>query len=266
MGANEFEVHIHDTSTGWCCDACSLDGQGESEISFEEKRKEALLAHDERLHPETQQQAAIAALQHGFGSGYGDRKLESEFVRRQKMNQLKSRHLSDDAAIDKEASMNHIPSSCNTNRAVQHKARPYVDRAAQRRELVGKSQSEESRRRAQDAASQTEFLSSTHAAPAATKRTTAEEPIRADNRGYQMYSNMVQQQQADATTSRHIRERIIVARGVEGRAGLGSKRMLQIDEMADRAGQKQLGRGQRDPEHLRERQRRRYEDSLARGT
>ena len=145
----------------------------------------------------------------------------------QAIRELKSRHLNETIAEQ--------PVEADTSQ--------YVDRAAARRARGG-------------------VQAAPPAAPAATPPTsnaptrasaTSSEPaakLDASNRGYQMFASM----SCKSGEAGLAKQDPILARGVEGRAGLGSKRLLDVQEMAARS--QPSG-----PNDFRERQRRRFEEA-----
>lgn len=139
---------------------------------------------------------------------------------KQAMRELKSRHLGEEA----ESEPTHSD---------------YVDRAAARRArgggpVVGSTSS------IPVVAAPAPLVAPVVSVPAA--------KLDASNRGYQMFSSM------SGKMGELPSHDPVLARGVEGRAGLGSKRLLDVQEMAARP-------SGYSPESVRERQRRRFDES-----
>jgi len=150
--------------------------------------------------------------------------IKAKIAPQQAIRELKSRHLGDEAESEPNQS-------------------EYYDRAAARRARGGMPVSS-----TQTAEIPAKAAKSTTSAPSVSVPAVK---LDATNRGYQMFSSMSGKSGSSTTMASHDP---ILARGVEGRAGLGSKRLLDVQEM----GSTPSGYS---PEAVRERQRRRFEES-----
>lgn len=150
---------------------------------------------------------------------------------KQAMRDLRSQHLGEAATTSSDK--------------FQPDVKQYVDRAAARRARGGVQvvpPTTSSASISTNAGSQALPLAPAISKPAA--------ELDASNRGFQMFSSMSAKSEAKLAATHEP----IFARGVEGRAGLGSKRLLDVQEMASRPSGYSA-------ESVRERQRRRFEEA-----
>lgn len=240
-GETVFQIHQHGASR-WAssCEGCSLSQDGSSEIP--------LLAPSRKSDQGPTQLTESNTSKYASERGLGDRKLNSEMARRQAMEELRRSHLGGTASAVK------APNA-------DHHAPNYVDRAAVRRDRLGWGGGSSSPRpdvevRPPSAAKQTQRAPS---APASQR--TAQ--LDADSRGFRMFAAMFSSSSDDFNPDQPAyvpTSDPVMARGTDGRAGLGSKRLLDVEEIAHRA-QKQFEQADYTPEGMRDRQRRRYEEA-----
>lgn len=223
VGQTVFQAHLH---SGWTsCKDCALSEDSSNEIPLLIKEKKDTVTSkgdDEAMQ-------TSKAAQNG--------PIRKVVPIKQAIRNLKTRHLGEATAIPSETSSS------------SEAKKQYVDRAAARRARGGV---------VQVAAPTSSSLPSVPAAmiasPAVPSTSIISEPaakLDASNRGFQMFSSMSSKSEAKLAATSH---EPIFARGVEGRAGLGSKRLLDVQEMASRP-------SGYSPESVRERQRRRFEES-----
>jgi hypothetical protein len=218
VGQTVFQAHLHD---GWTsCQDCTVDENGKNKIP--------LLAEEKKDNK-------LAPTKEGVAKKSESKATEVKVTPRQAMRELKSRHLGD----------------ATTGQLVESSTSQYVDRAAARRARGGVQ-----------AITPTPSAAAVHSVPilpsnAAASTTAKSEPaaaLDASNRGFKMFASMSSKSGGGAAKLANGRQDPILARGVEGRAGLGSKRLLDVQEIASQS-------YDQSPASIRERQRRRFEEA-----
>lgn len=224
IGQTVFQVHHH--VSGWTssCQDCTLLEDGSNEIALNSKPSSSSA---NKVKQDRQN------LQPNHG---GNRKIETEIARREAMKQLRTHHLGTDQGRNNADSQQ------------------YMDRAAARRSRIRQGYGA-----GQDADLEPEVAAPnsrvSHEHVVEHDTIDRSEPVRRldeSNRGFQMFQSMVSGgAQVDMT------ENPVIARGTEGRAGLGSKRLIDVEELAS----KPQSSDPYDQDQIRARQRRRYEDA-----
>ncbi|UZJ53134.1 hypothetical protein CBS101457_002454 [Exobasidium rhododendri] len=195
------------------CDECVLSEDGSNEI--------LLFAKDKK---ETK---SVVTSAYQLDQETKRQASEVKITPKQAMRELKSRHLGDSDALSSQQS--------------EADSSQYVDRAAARRARGGVQTTKPS-----PVPSTTSGMPPV-IAPIVTSLPAAK--LTDSNRGYQMFAAMSFKSGEKGLASQDP----IFARGVEGRAGLGSKRLLDVQQMATRSDYSQEG--------IREKQRRRFEEA-----
>ena len=187
IAASTFQVHEH--YQGIPCTDCQLKGDGSDEIW---------------LRAAKPVKSTSAERQASYSRGTGDRKNDTEVIRRQQMKDMRAHYL---------------PKSSSTRTA-------YKDRAAERRAVIG-SLDEPRRNTAASDAGAPAFRSIPSVAVLPAQPSSSEQPLDATNKGYQMLAKMGHRDSAGPEPSH--REPIEVRTPV-GRAGLGSQALLGLDQ------------------------------------
>jgi hypothetical protein len=284
-GATTFEVHIHGGAGALACERCALAADGSNEI--------ILSAEAESGHAATASRPAAAAASVSLPGGTAsmsqaptvagaakpraqiDRKIETEAVRRARMREMREIYLgggTDDDAKPADAG----------DGAEDTQGKPaYIDRAAERRAKHPREPGPKRWNRRRSASPRAEpsrpAARSTPGGAAQSALPQAEParavPLDANNRGFRMFAMMQQGGATDAGSTAVAASSApassapeVFARGIEGRAGLGSVRLRDAEEIGAAAmgaawaqGGASTGPGYNSKDAVR----RRYEQSLA---
>lgn len=242
-GATTFEVHIHGGAGALACERCALSADGSNEI--------ALSAEAEPGPATSASRAPAAAPSVNLGGGTAsvtqaptpaaaaqpraqiDRKIETEAVRRARMREMREAYLGggDDEAKAADAA----------DGAEDTQAKPaYIDRAAERRAKHPREPGPKRWNRRRSASPRAEPSRQATQPPMQAALPQAEParavPLDASNRGFRMFARMQQggapeAVAAPAAPGLAAPTSEVIARGIEGRAGLGSVRLRDAEEI-----------------------------------
>lgn len=283
VGCTVFQVHYHAHHANvWTlsCSECAIREDGSNEIPLHSAGKgSGSQSTGQAQHVTSSTSASAQRASHALQSS-GDRKIDTEALRRQAMKELRDQHL---RGVDEAQRAVASPSSSIT--AASLPATKYVDRAAARRARVGFAHGVgvgEAHLAPKDARPEAKSARDLRALPAASMSLPPEkqeQPIRLDdasNRGFKLFAAMggargvgteAQEKKetpsAPSASGRDDAPATVIAWGVEGRAGLGSKRLLSVEELASRERQEHrtAQRYPYDADEVRARQRRRFEEA-----